>query len=374
MTDVIDVGVSRDLVEIAIEKLNSGAVDRRTILKTLGALGGLGLVGDGLMVRADAATGQLVISSFGGPETVAFRQGYGLPFEKETGLKVVIDGSGPRTAQIRAAVQARTVAWDVCDTSPLGTYVLGEGGSLETIDYTVVDKSKVLPGLALPHGVGNYLYSYVLAYDARRFPQPPRTWADLWDRKKFPGMRTMRKVSQGQMEAAVLAAGVPPDKLYPLDLELAVKKIKEIKSDVIFWESGQQSLQLFRDREVVMGNIWHHRAVPLFAELKDDFGWTWNQSHLCAGAWNIPKGNPAGVGTAMKFIASTQDPARQVEVFKIVGSGPVNPAASTLIPAELRKFDPGSPENLRVATHNDARWWADNYERANDAYLNAVSG
>jgi putative spermidine/putrescine transport system substrate-binding protein len=252
--------------------------------------------------------------------------------------------------------------------------VLGEGGFLEPIDYTVVDKSKVLPGLALPHGVANYLYSYVLAYDARRFPEPPRTWADLWDRKKFPGMRTMRKVSQGQMEAAVLAAGVPPDKLYPLDLELAVKKIKEIKSDVIFWESGQQSMQLFRDREVVMGNIWHHRAVPLFAELKEDFGWTWNQSHLCAGAWNIPKGNPAGVGTAMKFVASTQDPARQVEVFKVVGSGPANPAASTLIPAELRKLDPGSPENLRVATFNDARWWADNYDRANDAYLNAVSG
>src|SRR5438045_2874331 len=81
----------------------------------------------------------------------------------------------------------------------IATLVLGEGGFIEPIDYNIVDKSKVLAGFALPHGVANYTYSYVLAYDTRRFPEPPRNWVDFWDRKKFPGMRTMAKTPTGQL-------------------------------------------------------------------------------------------------------------------------------------------------------------------------------
>jgi len=58
----------------------------------------------------------------------------------------------------------------------------------------------------------------------------------------------------------------------------------------------------------------------------------------------LPKGNPAGK-EAFRFIATAQDPASQVELFKALGNGPVNPAASALVPAELKPEDPGSPEN-----------------------------
>jgi putative spermidine/putrescine transport system substrate-binding protein len=371
MPDFRDEGVSRDLAAIAAEKLAGCAIDRRSILRALSALG---IAGWSPADGARAAAGELVLANFGGPEIPAFQKAFGAPFEKAAGLKLVIDGSGPRQALIRAAVEAHAVAWDVCDTATIATILLGEGGFIEPIDYTIVDRDKVMPGFALPHGVANYTYSYVLAFDTRRFPQPPQNWIDFWDRKKFPGMRTMSKTPTGQLEAAALAGGVPRDKLYPLDLDLAIKKIKEIKNDVIFWENGQQSMQLFRDREVVMGNIWHHRAAPLLAELRTGFGWTWNEGNLCASAWNIPKGNPAGIGPAMKFVASTQDPAQQVELFKLVGSGPSNPAAHAMIPAELRRADPGQPDNLKAQVLNDARWWADNNSRATDAWLDAISG
>ena len=371
MTGFQDDGVSRDLALIATDKLAGGGIDRRTLLQALSALGVSGLALPG---SARAAPGELVVVNFGGPEIPAFKTAFGIPYEKTSGLKVVIDGSGPRQALIRAAVQAHAVAWDVCDTATLATLILGEGGFIEPIDYTIVDKNKVMPGFALPHGPANYTYSYILAFDSKRFPQPPQNWADFWDRKKFPGMRTMSKTSTGQIEAAALAAGVPRDKLYPLDLDIAIKKIKEIKNDVIFWENGQQCMQLFRDREVVMGNIWHHRAAPLLAELKTGFGWTWNEGIFCASAWNIPKGNPAGVTAAMKFVASTQDPGQQVELFKLIGAGPANPAAHALIPAELRNADPGQPDNFKAQILNDARWWADNNNKATDMWLDAISG
>ena len=56
----------------------------------------------------------------------------------------------------------------------------------------------------------------------------------------------------------------------------------------------------------------------------------------------------AGYGAAaQKFIASTQIPERQIEVFKIMGNGCANPAASAMLPPELARNDPGRAENLK---------------------------
>jgi putative spermidine/putrescine transport system substrate-binding protein len=76
----------------------------------------------------------------------------------------------------------------------------------------------------------------------------------------------------------------------------------------------------------------------------------------------------------MKFVASTQDPAQQVELFTLIGSGPSNPAAHAMIPAALRHLDPGQPENFRVQIVSDARWWANNVNKATDMWLDAISG
>src|SRR5438309_6091061 len=47
----------------------------------------------------------------------------------------------------------------------------------------------------------------------------PTTWAEFWDAKKFPGPRTLRAgvYGTGAYEEALLADGVPMDKLYPMD-------------------------------------------------------------------------------------------------------------------------------------------------------------
>ena len=55
-------------------------------------------------------------------------------------------------------------------------------------------------------------------------------WADLFDTAKIPGKRTFYKWSApGVLEIALLADGVAPDKLYPLDLDRAFKKLDTIK-------------------------------------------------------------------------------------------------------------------------------------------------
>ena len=47
--------------------------------------------------------------------------------------------------------------------------------------------------------------------------------------KKFPGRRALRNHPIATLEAALMADGVAPDKLYPLDVDRAFKKLEEIK-------------------------------------------------------------------------------------------------------------------------------------------------
>jgi putative spermidine/putrescine transport system substrate-binding protein len=354
--------MSQDLFEIATEKLRTGKMDRRQFLQVAAGLGLVSTVDVGSSGRAEAAKGEFVVVNYGGPAADAFKQAFGAPFEKSSGLKFVVDGSGPTIPKIRAMVESKAVVWDACDTATVVSIVLGNGGYFEPIDYNVVDKAKILPGFALPYGVANYMYSYVISYTKSLVPSPPKTWADFFDVKKFPGMRTMSKMAGGQLEAALLADGVAPDKLFPLDVDRAIAKIKSIKDKIIFWNSGSESLQLFRDHEVVMGNIWNTRAFLLLNDMKGDFEWTWNQGILNASAWNIPKGNPAGAAMANRFVAATQDPEQQIALFKLMGYGPANPAAAALVPADLKHLNPMDDEALTLQIPSNAEWCGPNNE------------
>lgn len=359
-----------DCAEIAAEKLNTGRMDRRTFVKVMGLLG---VAPAALAGRARAAEGEIVIVNWGGPAVDAYHKAFGVPFEEASGLEVVIDGTGPLGSKIKAMVEAGAVVWDVCDTGLGTTLNLGDAGVLEEIDYDVVDKSKFNEEFAYVHGVPNYLFSYVLAYNSEEVDRAPTSWADFFDFDTFPGFRTMRQQPDGQMEAVLLSEGIAPEDLYPLDIDRAIAKIREVKDDIIFWTSGSMSQQLFRQREVVMGNIWHTRANLVRGETGEAVDWIWDGGILTAGMWNVPKGNPAGKDAAMRFIASSQDPEQQVMLLEMMGNGPANPAAAALVPEAFKRVDPGQPAAAAVQVPFNGYWWRENLDVATDKWLEAIS-
>jgi len=73
--------------------------------------------------------------------------------------------------------------------------------------------------------------------------------------------------------------------------------------------------------------------------------------------WSIPKNNPAGAQAAMKLIAFTQDPQRQVDLLRILGNGPVNPAAAAMVPDDIKMYDPTQPEHRAVQAVLNPEWW-----------------
>jgi len=364
-----------DCIHLARERLARGEIDRRGFLMGLAALGVLpALAAADPALAAEAK--ELVIANWGGLANDGFKRYYGQPFEKDhAGLTVATDSGGPSGGKIRAMVESGHVTWDICDSSASSAYWLGGLKLLEPIDYKVVDKANVPPvGFALPHGVAPYSFSTVLAYDKAKFPgEPPKSWADFWDVKKFPGRRALRHDALSTLELAVMAAGVAPEKVYPIDLKLALDKIKEIKEHCIYWSSGSESEQLIRTGEAVMGGIWHTRASVLSRESQDRMSWTWNQGVLQAGIFVIPKGNPGGAMVQELLASMVAKVEPQIGLLGLLGSGPSNPKASAQVPAELKRFNPTDPENAKPQLVMNGEWWGANYPDANAKYVDTIS-
>ncbi|WP_119166728.1 ABC transporter substrate-binding protein [Algihabitans albus] len=360
-----------DCLSILRKETQGRAVHRR---RFMGALALLGAAPVALrFTPAHAASDELVIVNWGGDAVPAFEEIWAAPFTgSQNGVEAVVDGAGPSSGKIKAMVESGAVVWDVCDRNLPASLDLGRQGLLAPVDWSVVDPGKLRELHRTDWGVGSYLYSFALTWDRNKLPSRPETWADFWNVKDFPGRRTLRNNVEGMLEAALLADGVAPEDIYPIDLERAFAKIREIKDDTIFWTSGSQSQELFRNGEVALGNLWHTRALLLRKETEGRIAFHFNQGILFAGAWLVPKGNPAG-GSAWDFIASTQDPESQVALFEWLGNGPINPAASTMVPEELQVDDPGSPENYARQVAADAVWYADNYADALNRYTDLIA-
>ncbi len=360
----------REISDLIAEGIASGRISRRDVLAGLGATSAMLAMSTG---HALSQAKEIVLANYGGDAATSMDESFGKPYTADTGIPVVIDGSGPTLGKIRAMVQSGNVTWDVCDSSPGDSFILGRAGELEEIDYSIVDKNNMLPGFDMPYCAGISAYSFVLAFDRKAVGEtPPANWVDFWDVKKYPGKRGLWHDMTGVLEAALMADGVARDALYPLDVDRAFKKIEEIKEHTIFWSSGSNSQQLLRDGEVVMAQIWSTRARILSDETQDRLSWTWNDGLLLAGVFSVPKGNPAGK-EAMKFINSVLTPERQIAFLRTLGSGPSNPAAAKIVPADLERINPTSEQALAQQGISNDAWYADNYEKTFERYLELIA-
>ena len=109
------------------------------------------------------------------------------------------------------------------------------------------------------------------------------------------------------LEVALIADGVPMDKLYPLDVDRAFKKLEELKPHVlVWWSSGAQSAQVLKDGEVDMVGAWNGRIQALDERARRpraaSSAITFDQQILVSDSWMIPKGAP-NKELAMKAIA-----------------------------------------------------------------------
>lgn len=350
----------------------TGLVSRRSFTTALAAVLALPLAARAGLSFAQAK--ELVLVNWGGDAMTAYAEAYGKSFTEATGVAVKMDGSGPTEGAITAQAKSGNVTWDIVDADPFSAITLGKQGYLQAIDYDVVDKAKTREGFGWDHAMSAYFFSYVVAYDSELYPEAPTSMADFFDVEKFPGSRAMYKWGVSSWEAALLAEGASPEALYPLDLEKAHAKLGAFKQHVVsFWGGGAESQTAMLSGEASMGIVWSTRAKLIEEESKGRIKYFWDQGLLSPGAMAVLKNNPGGTENAMAFLASMQDPEKQLVMFEKLGQGPANPAADALIPEEQRRHNCVAPENAARQIPLDMEWYAENYSAALDTYLAMIS-
>jgi putative spermidine/putrescine transport system substrate-binding protein len=254
---------------------------------------GLGWSGAPRSARAQGKyTGQKVVfASWGGIYQEASKKGYCDSFAAKTGATVIQDGPVDY-AKLRTMIQNGSPTWDVVDVTIDFLYNAAKDGLFEKIDTSIVD-TKLLPAKYVhEYGIANIVWSYNIAYSTQAFPngKHPKTWAEFFDVARFPGRRAFRDRVNPMLEIALLADGVPFDKLYPLDVDRALRKLDPIKKNAVWWTTNSQSQQLMIDGECVLGILNNGRiydAVQKGAKI----GIEWAQNLQSVDYLVVPKGS-----------------------------------------------------------------------------------
>ena len=285
------------------------------------------------------------------------------PAAKRLGITINQDSVPDAWPLMRSQVASGKPIWDVVDVATGFCLRGGEQGIVEKLDFSKMPNAAAMPEqYRSPWSVAYEFYSSVLAYGLKKYPDAaaaPKTWADFWDVKKFPGRRSLRNHPLATLEAALMADGVAPDKLYPLDVDRAFKKLEEIKPHItVWWTSGAQSAQLLNDGEVDMVMAWNGRVSALVKE-GAKVTYTYNQGILQSTSLCILKGAP-NLSTAVKFVNEAVEPVLQANLPLHIDYGPANPKAfdTKVIPAERVGQLPSAPANASRQALMSYAWWS----------------
>ena len=185
----------------------------------------------------------------------------------------------------------------------------------------------------------------------------------MYNFKDFPGPRSMRRNPTYNLEAALIADGVAPEDIYPIDMDRAFKKLEELKPHIVsWWPSGAGSAQMIVDGEVDMIGLWNGR-IQTAMDNGAPYEYTFDQQLLISDCWLIPKGAP-NKELAMKVLARMMSPEIQANLPQYINYGPANldAYATGKISDEVMRTLPSSPENRKTAINFNAKWWADNLD------------
>lgn len=315
---------------------------------------------------ASHAQSQITVVNFGGANGNAQKKAYFEPYEKSTGNKVVGVEYNGEQAKIKAMVEAKKVTWDVVEVESPDVARGCDEGLFEKLDYSKVgNKADFSPAAIHECGIGTFVWSTVMAYNADKLKTAPVTWADFWDTKKFPGKRAMRKGARYNVEFALMADGVPVQDVYKVlatkdGAERAFKKLTELKPNIQWWEAGAQPPQFLVAGDVVMTTAYNGRIDAAQREGKN-LQITWTGGIYDLDFWVIPKGSP-NKDAALKFIALASSADAQAEYAKNISYGPTNMKALAKLDAKVLGNLPTSTANAKSALQFNVSFWADQGE------------
>ena len=361
-------------------------IGRRALLRGAGglaalvALPSLSACGSGTSRAAAGGKGggkTVIIRDSGGAYGEALQKAVYTPFTQETDINVQV--TNLQGTQMLAQVKQGRPQFDLINNSMMDHAKFVAQDALEKLDQ---DRIKSLKSAKIPesqiteHAIAGSFYAQCIAYRTDAFEgRKPQSWADFWDTKSFKGSRSMCNPDADlpELEFALLADGVPMDKLYPLDVERAFKVMTRLRPDIKkFWDSGPLPGVLLSRQEVTMSTVWDGRlatlqqqGVPVARQL--------NGARRQFQGFAIAKG-AANVDAAYKLMDYSLRPEVQADLAKAYPSNPASPVAYTKLTNEERGKLAGDSDYYDKGFDADINWWIKNEAAITKRWLEWARG
>ncbi|MBO0126539.1 ABC transporter substrate-binding protein [Agrobacterium sp. OT33] len=352
-------------------------VSRRGFMKTTTGLAAMALAAPVLLKGNRVFAGEtLVVRDMGGAFYEGFKVAFYDTFAAETGVTIQTNTNEPDPIpQYKMAIDTDTKLFDVALMTPehvLRIRQLGDNYMLP-LNIEVANKDDFTPHTFETDFVGVAIFALAMGYRKDTVKTVPTSWADFWNTEVFQGRRGLWRSPVTTLEMALLADGVPLDKLYPLDVDRAFKSLDKIKSHInIWWTSGAHATQLLKDGELDLMSTWSTRAQAAI-NAGAPAGIVWNGGLFNIDGWTIA-GNTEKADLSRKFIEWCLDAKRQAAYTDILACGPTNMKAYEHLSAEKSALLPTAPENIKGLTVLNAAYWAENQDELTQRFEQWILG
>lgn len=309
-------------------------------------------------------SGQIVWADYGGPTNESRQIAFFESFEDETGVSVISDSIS-----------------DAIKNAMLG----GENGDYDIFQATVPDvvnnaenlielpedaRSDLLPEELQPYGIAGFYLAFAQGWLTDTFPDGgPQNWVDFFDVETYPGLRAWPG-SPGSFdvsfEVALLADGVAPEDLYPLDFERAYAKMDELRPHMTFYTAYPEVQQLLTSGSASLAVTVTGQYAAL-ANAGEDVTIQWNQAVIAPNLFVIPAeaSNPEAAFELARWI---KDGEREAEFAERTLYGPVNSTTFDYISDEVLPDLANSPENTENVIVRDDTFRASVWDQLLSSY------
>lgn len=338
-----------------------------------------------------ALAGPLRVLSWGGAYERAQQEALFTPFSESSGTPVEVQRYAGGLAELRRAVEAREVPWDVIDMTRSQAMAACDEGLLQPLspdlaapapDGTPAEQD-FLPGAIGDCALTHTLFATVVAYRSDAFPgRRPTRIADLFDQRRFPGPRALQRTPAVNLEWALLATGVPHEELYrllstPRGLGLALERLDALE-EIHWWEDGETPVRLLTEGEVVMASGYNGRFFDAMISRGAPIEILWDGQVQEHETWVIPRhaDNP---DTAREFIRFATSTERLVALARRIPYGPARASAAVRVGShpqsgvDMRLHIPTHPLNAERAITKDETWYARTLTRMDDYFAEWLS-
>ncbi len=334
------------------------------------------------LTAGSAAARDLVVVGWGGAHSEAMEKAFNQPFAAANGITIKMENYTGGLAQVMAQVESNNVLWDVLEANPPEAAIGCRDGLLEPFPLDTLPPGSdgtpaaedFYPGTLHECGVGSAIYSWLVAYDPKHFPDAePTSVTDLFN-PEFQVRRGFLKAARGTLEIALMADGVAKDQIYevlktPEGVERALAVLDRVKDLSVWYDTSAQGTQLLADGEVAM-IIGHNGRFHQAIEVENQpFKLAWGDQLWTTGMVIIPKGTPLR-DLAFDYVRFAQSSEGQAAFTNMMPYAPARRSAMALVDPKMHPYLSTYEPNFATAMRHDTDFWTEYGDAVTEQFNN----